>query len=225
MIQALIFDFDGLILDTETPIFRSWQELYAAHGGSLTIDQWAHVVGTASLEQDHFARLEGQIGFALDRAALAPMRRQREWELVLAQPLLPGVLDYLQEGRRLGLKIGLASSSPCRWVTAHLERLEIIGYFDCIYARDDVQRVKPDPELFLAVLAELRVAPEAAVIFEDSPLGVQAAKAAGAWCVAVPNPVTRHFSLAQADLCLGSLAEISLEELLHKLEGMRPRPA
>ncbi len=67
MIRALIFDFDGLILDTETPVYRSWQELYAAQGGCLTYEEWAQVVGTVSTEAEHFARLEAQIGRPLDR--------------------------------------------------------------------------------------------------------------------------------------------------------------
>ena len=192
MIRALIFDFDGLILDTETPVFRSWQEFYASYGGRLEYDQWAQVVGTASKEADHFARLEEQIGYPLDHKTLGPQRRQRESELIQNQPVLPGVKDYLVDGRQMGLKIGMASSAPCQWVTGHLQRLDLRQYFDTVRALDDVERVKPDPELFLTVLADLGVGPQEAVVFEDSPNGIRAAKAAGLLCVAVPNPVTQQ---------------------------------
>jgi HAD superfamily hydrolase (TIGR01509 family) len=128
------------------------------------------------------------------------------------------VQAYLAEARQMGLKIGMASSSPCRWVIGHLQRLELLEFFDTVRARDDVERVKPDPELFLTVLADLGAEPQEAVAFEDSPNGIQAAKAAGLLCVAVPNPVTRQYSLAQADLRLDSLADLPLQALIEKVE-------
>lgn len=176
------------------------------------------MVGTVSTEADHFARLEAQIGTLLDRQTLGPQRRQRESELIQNQPILPGVQAYLAEARQLGLKIGMASSSPCQWVMGHLQRLDLLKYFDSIRARDDVERVKPDPELFLAVLADLGAEPQEAVAFEDSPYGVQAAKAAGLLCVVVPNPITRQYSLAQADLRQESLAETPLSSLIERIE-------
>jgi HAD superfamily hydrolase (TIGR01509 family) len=218
MIRALIFDFDGLILDTETPVFRSWQELYAAQGGCLTYELWAQTVGTVSTEAEHFAALEIQTGYPLDRETLGPQRRQREGELILKQPILPGVRELLVEGKQRGLKIGLASSAGCKWVLGHLRRLELLSYFDSVRGRDDVERVKPDPELFLTVLADLEAEPREAVVFEDSPNGIRAAKAAGLLCVAVPNPVTRQYSLAQADLRLESLAEMPPPALIEKIE-------
>jgi HAD superfamily hydrolase (TIGR01509 family) len=218
MIRALIFDFDGLILDTETPVFRSWQELYAAQGGCLTYELWAQTVGTVSTEAEHFAALEIQTGYPLDRETLGPQRRQREGELILKQPVLPGVRELLVEGKQRGLKIGLASSAGCKWVLGHLRRLELLSYFDSVRGRDDVERVKPDPELFLTVLADLEAEPREAVVFEDSPNGIRAAKAAGLLCVAVPNPVTRQYSLAQADLRLESLAEMPPPTLIEKIE-------
>jgi HAD superfamily hydrolase (TIGR01509 family) len=220
MIRVLIFDFDGLVLDTETPVFRSWQELYAKYGGRLTYEQWAQVVGTVSTEADHFARLEEQIGYPLDRKILGPQRRQREHELIQDQPVLPGVRETLVEARQMGLKIGVASSAPCQWVVGHLQRLELIQYFDTVRGRDDVERVKPDPELFLTVLVDLKAEPHEAVVFEDSPNGIRAAKAAGLLCVVVPNPVTEQYSLAQADLRLESLADLPLQSLLVKIESL-----
>jgi HAD superfamily hydrolase (TIGR01509 family) len=218
MIRALIFDFDGLILDTETPVYRSWQELYASYGGCLTYEQWAQVVGTVSTEAEHFARLEAQISCPLDRKTLGPQRRERESEMILDQPVLPGVRETLIEGRRMGLKIGLASSASCQWVVGHLQRLDLLEHFDSVRGKDDVERVKPDPEIFLTVLRDLGAEPQEAMVFEDSPNGIRAAKAAGLLCVVVPNPVTRQYSLAQADLRLESLAELSLQSLIEKIE-------
>jgi len=222
MLRAIIFDFDGLILDTETPIYTSWEELYCSLGGHLDVAYWVkRVVGTVSNELDHFESLEAQLGRPVDRAALSPQRRQREKELVELQPIQPGVLTYLQEARQLGLRTGVASSSPCHWVTGHLQRLGLLPYFDCVRARDDVSRVKPDPQLYLDVLADLGVRPEEALALEDSPIGVTAAKLAGVFCVAVPNALTRMLSFDHADLCLHALTDLPLRELIKKVEKIK----
>lgn len=214
MIKALIFDFDGLILDTEGPIFQSWQELYQSYGGQLTFERWSTIIGTISNEYDHFEELEEQIGHPVDRASLSPKRRARELELIAQQPTRPGVESLLKEARQLGLKIGLASSSPCAWVEGHLQRLGLFDYFDCLRARDDVSHVKPEPELYLNVLAELGVQAEEALVIEDSPIGVTAAKRAGLYCIVVPNDLTRQMSLGHADRQLDTLEGISLQELI-----------
>ncbi|HSF81247.1 MAG TPA: HAD family hydrolase [Anaerolineales bacterium] len=214
MIKALIFDFDGLILDTEVPIFQSWQELYQLYGGELTFENWSTIIGTVSNEHDHFEGLEEQIGHPVDRANLSPKRRQRELELIAQQPIRPGVENLLREARQWGLKIGLASSSPCAWVEGHLRRLGLIDYFDCMRARDDVSQVKPDPELYLSVLEALGLQAEEAIVIEDSPIGITAAKRAGLYCVAVPNELTRQMSIDHADRQLETLAGISLQAVL-----------
>lgn len=214
MIRAIIFDFDGLILDTEGPIYQSWQELFQEYGCRLSLSDWAKFIGTMEDTYDPFDDLEGQLGQPLDRRSLEPRRRQRELDLIANQAVLPGVEEHLRAARRLGLKIGLASSSSCDWVTGHLERLDLRHYFDCLKASDDVRRTKPDPELYQAVLAEFDLRPSEALVFEDSPNGVLAARRAGLFTVAVPNPLTRQLDLGEPDLVLSSLAEISLEELL-----------
>jgi HAD superfamily hydrolase (TIGR01509 family) len=127
------------------------------------------------------------------------------------------VEQYLQDARRLGLKIGLASSSSCAWVTGHLRRLGLLDYFDCICARDDVRLTKPDPQLYTLAASRLEVDPGEAVAIEDSPNGILAAKRAGLHCLAVPNELTRQLSLDQADLCVESLADFPLEKLLAAL--------
>jgi HAD superfamily hydrolase (TIGR01509 family) len=142
-------------------------------------------------------------------------------ELVLAEPLRPGVLDMAKAARAAGMKVGVASSSSRDWVRGHLERLGIIDLFDCVQGRDDVEHVKPEPDLYLASLDCLGVAAAEAVAIEDSPNGVTAAKRAGLGCVAVPNRITSGLDLSQADLRLTSLADVTLPQLLEKL-GQTP---
>ena len=219
MIRALIFDFDGLILETEGPSYQSWEALYRSFGLSLPFSTWSTIIGTTQGAFDPRVELQKQVKENVDWEAVELQRQLSEQALIEAQPVLPGVEQYLQDAHRLRLKIGLASSSSCRWVMGHLQRLGLDSCFDCICASDDVQHVKPHPELYLSVLQGLGVAAREAIALEDSPLGIQAAKSAGIYCVAVPNPLTSLLSLSQADLQLDSLAEMPLEQLLNKVNA------
>ncbi|HSB60276.1 MAG TPA: HAD family hydrolase [Vicinamibacteria bacterium] len=214
-IEAIVFDFDGLILDTEVPVYRSWQEIYEAHGCELPLSTWAVCIGTDGAFDPH-QHLEAQLGRALDAGALEARHRERCDALIAREAVRPGVLDYLAEARRLGLKRGVASSSSRRWVAGHLERLGMLEAFHALRCAGEVPRVKPAPDLYRAVLAELGVAPARALAIEDSPNGIRAAKGAGMFCVAVPNALTRHLDLGEADLHLTSLAELPLGELLSR---------
>ncbi|HZO92101.1 MAG TPA: HAD family hydrolase [Chthonomonadaceae bacterium] len=223
MIRGIVFDFDGLILDTEAPEYQSWQEIYAEHGCTLPLSNWVAGVGkrNESISFSPYDHLEAQLGRALDRAAIREKRRQRYAELIAAQTILPGVEDYLMEAKRLGLKIGLASSSDREWVSGHLGKLGLQAHFECMKCVEDVQRAKPDPDLYLAALDALGLQPYEAIALEDSPVGIAAAKQAGLFCVAVPNPLTCQLPLDQADLRLSSLAEMPLARLLAEVERGR----
>jgi HAD superfamily hydrolase (TIGR01509 family) len=220
MIRGIIFDFDGLILDTEITIYQSWQEVYAVHGVELRFEDWAKIIGTKAFEFRPMAALEAQLGGEIpDRAGVEQRRLRRELELLARKTVQPGVETCLQDARRLGLKVGLATISSFDWVGGHLERLGLIDYFDCIRTGDDVTRPKPDPEVYLSVLEAFELAPEEAFALEDSPNGVMAAQRAGLKCVAVPNSLTKLLSLEHANLRLESLADLPLQELILRLEG------
>ncbi len=220
-IRALIFDFDGLILDTESPDFQSWQEIYRQHGQELPLSLWATFIGGPSGAFDPFDFLQDQLGKTLDRAQLLAQHKRREQELFAGQVALPGVLSYLAEAHERGLRTAIASSSPSDWVLGHLGRIGLHGRFSPILTADDVHRVKPDPELFLATLRAMDLPAAEAVVLEDSPNGVAAAKAAGLFCVAVANAVTRQLDLSQADLLLDSLEDVPLETLLARAAGVQ----
>ena len=218
--RLVVFDFDGLILDTEAPVYDAWQAIYAEHGQSLDFARWAECIGTHDVF-DPAVELASLCGRALDVAALTARHRVHCDALVAAQPVLPGVCDYLEEARRLGIRLGVASSSSRQWVDSHLERLGLRAYFEVVRCRDDVSVVKPDPALYLAVLAATGVDAREAIALEDSPNGVWAAKRAGLTCVAVPNPLTARLDLSHADLTLGSLAEVGLGDLLRRVGAAR----
>jgi HAD superfamily hydrolase (TIGR01509 family) len=220
LIRALIFDFDGLILDTEGPIYRSWMEVYEAHGVAMPFELWVKTVGSSNQAFHPQHHLEEHLGRALAQEVI-DRRVERRAELVLAQPLLPGVEDLVDGARAAGMRVGVASSSSRDWVSGHLERLGLLDRFDCIRCRDDVEHVKPEPDLYLAVLDCLGVPASEGLAIEDSPNGIAAAKRAGLLCVAIPNPITAGLDLGAADVRLGSLAEVTLQELLDRL-GRNP---
>ncbi|MSQ12076.1 MAG: HAD family hydrolase [Dehalococcoidia bacterium] len=213
--KALIFDFDGLILDTELPAYVTWQAIYQEHGCHLPRDVWVTRIGNMSAPFNPMAYLEEQLGRSLDRDALVRGYRRQCDALIARNAVLPGVEGYIGDAKQLRLKLGIASSSPRAWVTGHLTRLGLRGHFDTVQCGDDVARGKPEPDLYDAALGALSVEPDEAIAFEDSQNGLLAAKRAGVFCVAVPNPLTRHLPLEAADVRLSSLADLPLEELLH----------
>ena len=216
MIRAIVFDFDGLILDTEEPIYRSWLEVYEAHGQELPFERWVQIVGSSTIGFHPQHHLEERLGRSLSKEVL-DRRIGRRTKMVLANKLLPGVVEHLDAAKASGLKVGVASSSTRDWVMGHLARLGILDRFDCLRCRDDVANVKPEPDLYLAVLECVGVAASEAIAIEDSPNGVLAAKRAGMRCVAIPNSITARLDLGQADVVLGSLAEVTLAELLRRV--------
>jgi len=225
-IRALVFDFDGLILDTEVPVLESWEQVYRSYGVELPMDTWLETIGTADHDFDPFAHLQELLGRSLGREPLHADRILHRDAILHAQETLPGVREYIQEGRRLGLKLAVASSSRRQWVVGHLERLGIHEYWDAVLTADDVARTKPDPELYLAAVEAVGVVPHQAVAFEDSENGVKAAKAAGLHCVAVPAQLTMNMDFSLADLRIGSMSEVPLVKLLQKLrqDPMSRRP-
>jgi HAD superfamily hydrolase (TIGR01509 family) len=204
-IAAVVLDFDGLIVDTETPIFEAW-----------LLDEWQHTLGTQG-GFDPLEHLDALLGGALDREAVLAEVKEATARGCDGQPLLPGVEALLLEAKALGLGRAVASSSSCAWVEGWLKRHGIRDLLDVVVARDDVRRVKPDPDLFLLAASRLGVSPADCVVFEDSPNGMRAALAAGMRCVAVPNALTRPLERPEVNLVLGSLEERPLGAILEAL--------
>jgi HAD superfamily hydrolase (TIGR01509 family) len=218
-IRALLFDFDGTIVDSESVDLRAWEEVFEAHGAPLPHDRFLLRVGTLG-GPNELDELEAAIGRTVDREAVTAGRRVRERELLHAEPLRAGVEEYLADARELGLEVGIVSSSTREWVEGNLERLGISDGWACVFCADgDRSRCKPDPVLYLEALDALGARPEEAIAFEDSPNGVAAAVAAGIFTVAIPNPVTSRLDLGAADLLLESLEDLSLADLVARLEA------
>jgi len=212
-LQAVIFDFDGLIVDTETPEFESWCQEFEAHGQTLDIREWSKCVGAGPTVWDVYTHLESLLNRPVDRTAVAASRESRYRNVVKGLAPRPGLLELLRDVQQTNLPYAIASSSELVWVTKHLEQLGLREEFPIIWTRDQVDNPKPAPDLYLAACQSLQVQPQNTVALEDSANGIRAAKAAGLKVVAIPNPVTANFDLSSADRRVNSLTELSAGRL------------
>jgi HAD superfamily hydrolase (TIGR01509 family) len=218
VIKALLFDFDGTLVDTESVCLRAWMETYRRHGVELSFERWRHGIGTLD-GFDELGHLEELLGACVDRVVVYEEHRRRELELVAAAPLRPGVSAYLERAREIGLSVGIVSTSSESWIGTGLERLGRADGWTCILcANGDPERAKPAPTLYLEALSALNVEPSEAIAIEDSPNGISAARAAGIFCVAFPNEVTSQLDLSHADLIVESLEDVPLRDLLTRVD-------
>lgn len=219
MIKAVVFDLDGTLVDTETCAYEAICDIYAEHGQELPLEKWSLAIGTHG-GFDECGYLEEKIGRKLDREAFHKQFRDLHEERVVKMPLRPGVLDRLNEARELGLKIGLASSSQKWWIEKVTEIAGIRDYFEVICSADDVERVKPDPALYLLAVKGLGVDANEAIAIEDSMNGLRAAKAAGLFALVTPNPVTSHMDFTGADVIVRDLEQITFSELASRYSAL-----
>lgn len=219
-IKALIFDFDGLILDTETPEYQALNTVYREFGQHLPIEMYGLVVGSQYNQQfEPLSHLEALLGNPLDPDAFWERVNRHRMELINQNPLLPGVEPLIRAAKAAGLKLAVASSSSHAWVEGHLQRFGLLPFFDVVKCKEDVDQIKPAPDLFLAALEALHLQPEEVVILEDSANGVIAAGLAGIRVVLIPNPVTQHLHIQGETLRLASMADLPLAGLLQRLNG------
>ena len=202
---AVIFDFDGTIADTEWPVYEAARIAHQHHGLALPIGEWVKIVGSADnlpLEE----RLRNELGRDPDPEAIERAKTLHA-EAREQVPVLPGVADLIAAAKAAMRGLSIASSSPIGWVENHLTRLGLLDHFDALSTRDQVDRGKPAPDLFLLAATKLELDPADVIVIEDSRNGAIAAKAAGMTCIVVPNRITRHDIPREADLVLDSLLD------------------
>ncbi|MGG0177505.1 HAD family hydrolase [Gottfriedia acidiceleris] len=215
MIKAVIFDFDGLIVDTESVWFEAYKEVLQRYELELTLQKFSEVVGTS--DEILFDFINTNLKEPIEKELIEQMAKELVDEKLLKPSLRESVEDYLISAKNAGLKIALASSSSKEWVESFLKKLNIYEYFSVIKTKEDVKKVKPDPELYLKAIEEIGVQASEAVAFEDSLNGLIAATKAGLHCVIVPNQVTSHLEFENHSLRLSSMAEKSLEDVIKHL--------
>lgn len=208
---AVVFDFDGLLVDTETPIYEATAAVFADLGHELAVLDWAAVIGLAG--DEWFVPLRDRLGLTLDWAEVDARQTARLAAAPIEADLQVGVLDLLDELDARGIPFGVASSSPRSWVAGHLDRLGVLARFATLATFDRTGVGKPAPDVYLLACADLGVDPSDAVALEDAAPGIAAARAAGVLVVAVPSTITRHTDLSAADHAVASLADLGVDDL------------
>jgi len=214
MIKALVFDFDGTIIDTETAWYVAFREAYGEHGVDLTLEKYSQCIGTSLHAFNPYEYLMTDLGLSIDREFFRSSIQERHALLMKGESVRPGIMSFLESARSLGLHIGLASSSNGEWINKHLDQLGIREYFECIRTSDHVKKVKPDPELYTQTMECLGVKGDEAIAIEDSPNGAKAAKLAGMHCVVVPNTITKLLEFGDSYYRADSLMDIEFDELI-----------
>lgn len=217
-LQGILFDFDGLILDTETPIFQVWQDKFREHGKELLLEDWAEILGKSGKEDGPIEDFFRAINKESERQAILDEVSRKELDLVVNKKPLPGAKELIKKAKQKGLTLGIVSSSDQKWVHSHLKRLGLWDYFDHTSCSEEVDQAKPDPALYHLGLKKMNGVPEKVVVLEDSPNGVLAAKRAGLFCIAVPNSLTSQLPFfsngGTPDLILDSLLSFPWDEFM-----------
>jgi len=217
-LDALVFDLDGLIMDTESVVQNVWLSIFERHNCSFTDEEWSHAVGGEGVFRPLDALQERSRGPVVGVASLLEtIETEIEVRLEGITPL-PGVVSWMQDARQLDVRVGVASNSPRKWVETRLNQVGVREMVDSLSCRDESKNAKPAPDIYLKACSRLGVSPRRSVAVEDSRTGVAAAKAAGLRCVAVPNRLTRHHDLSEADVIVDSLASVNIAEAIKRMD-------
>lgn len=215
MIKGFIFDFDGLILDTEMPQYLCWTKVYAQYGLTYTLQDWWKAIGTNHEIFDPARELQNLVGEQIDIAATNHWVDEKAVKLLAEQPLCPGVKEFIEKSFSFGIPMEIASSSTYEWVSGYLDKFDLTRYFNGIFTSHDVKIVKPNPDLYRLATDHLGFAPDQVMAFEDSLNGLKAAKAAGIFCTVVPSKLTAAMDFSLADRIVPSFVGLDLEEILY----------
>lgn len=212
-IKAVIFDFDGTIIDTETIWFQVFEELLKEKFNiDLPLEEFAKSIGTT--DEAFFQYIEVQTGMKIDEKEINQLARERFLEKRGILEVREGVIEKLEEAKELGYRIGLASSSSREWVEGFLRQFNLWEYFSVVKTREDVVKVKPDPALYLKALEDMQVEPHEALAIEDSLNGAMAAIEAGMKCIVIPNQVTSFLTFHEKTIRSESFGDFSFKQII-----------
>ena len=214
MIKAVIFDFDGTIIDTETAWYRVFKNAYKQYGVDLSLELYAQCLGTNLASFNPYTYLTTHHNISMDLEKFRTTIQNNYSKLIEEEAVRPGILNLLQEAKEAGLKIGLASSSQREWIDKFVHLLELEDYFECYCTADTVKNVKPNPELYLQALEQLGVQANEAIAIEDSPNGARAAVAAGLHTIVIKNTLTKQLPFSYGHHTIPSLEHYKLQDLI-----------
>jgi HAD superfamily hydrolase (TIGR01509 family) len=213
-LAAVVFDFDGIIMDSETPEFESHRRVFEQYGAALSTDEWCDQIGIWNDAQDErwFRKLCSRCSNAPDAGTFLAEKRRVFDEVAPHQPMR-GIRELLMELATARIPAAIASSSSASWIARATERIGVDRLFAAVVTGDDVARRKPAPDIYLEAARRLGVDPALAVAIEDSAPGIAAARAAGMATVAIPHWLTEKHDLSGADLRVAHAGELTLARL------------
>lgn len=216
MTEAVIFDFDGLLMDTETTLLRSWQYEWRQWGLDLEVAEFFADHG-GDLNSERTALLAAAVGSSYD--ADLSLRRRRAFRAALHRTLdlSAGIQTWIAEAANLSMRVAIASSSPVAWLVENLSRVGVCDAFDVLAGGDEVTRHKPCPDVYNLALRRLGVSGDLAIAVEDTAHGVDAAHAAQIRCIAIPNPYVDLAKVRHADLVIASALDLTLADAVERL--------
>lgn len=223
MLRCVVFDFDGVIIDTETSEYLAWNEIFKSYGLELDKNRWATTIGTRGLIEPYDELKAFVPNFSESYGAIIDKKREIVASILENSEPLPGIFNWLKRLKDLGIKMGIASSSSNEWLELHLRRLGLRCYFESVVGFSETVPPKPDPLVYKKVLGELQVDPGESLAIEDSKYGIMSAKSAGLYVLAIPTSWTRGSYNVDPDIIVTSLSEITVDEVMKKLFGSQPR--
>lgn len=220
--KALLFDFDGIIIDTEWPIYQTYQQLYRMSGHVLELETYVRCIGSDFQDFSPQSHLEELTGKKFDWERINTQRQRHIESEIEKLDALPGIRDSIKYAQKNEIRLAVVSSSSHNWVDRWLQKLSLFEDFETIVCRGDAEKIKPAPDLFQEALRRFDIAPEEALVIEDSHNGLLAAKAAQIPSVAIPNRITAGIDFSIANTVLVSAKH--LPSYLAALEaGETPR--
>ncbi|GAA5130381.1 HAD family phosphatase [Luteolibacter yonseiensis] len=207
--SAVLFDFDGVLVDTEWAIYQAWLRTFRKHGHDLPLATYTRCIGSDFATWSPKTHLEELSGLAFDWHDLDARRQEEILRDLAGEGLMPGVTGLLDKLATQAIRRAVVSSSSHHWVDGWLEKLAFADRFESVVCRGDAPRIKPAPDLYLEGARRLGLPPAECLVIEDSLNGVKAAKAAGMTVWVVPNRVTAELDFASADRVFPTLAELA----------------
>jgi len=208
MIQAFIFDMDGVIIDSEPLHFEVDIQVMKDFGASITQEQLEKYVGMTNPEMWKLIREEYQLQRTVSE--IIDYQLSNKIKILTAREMEPidGIRELLADLKASGIPVGIASSSPPVFIKAVLDKFGLLDAFNCIVSGEEVERGKPAPDVYLKAAELLGVEPASCMVLEDARHGIAAAKAAGMQCIGFVNPNSGNQDLSAADYVVRSIAEV-----------------
>lgn len=207
--EAILFDFDGTLVDTEWQIYLAWRNFYSREGQELPIEVYVQCIGSDFDTWSPKTHLESLTRRAFDWDALDLSRNQEIRASLAGQGAVEGARELLAELSGT-VPLAVVSSSSHDWVDGWLDRLDLTHFFDVTICRGDAPRIKPAPDLYLQAAKVMGLSPEKCLVIEDSVNGCLAAKAAGMQAYALPNRITRVSDFSLADRVFQTMPSLSI---------------